>query len=382
MISEDGVVAVDRQIVSILKMVRSCHIRRSPIGALCCSLWLVGLPMEAFGQSDSAARAIPATEEALAESERKLGPSSQRSLTHRRMLADFYEMQGRFDEAAALMRREVKVLQRDKGEKTLDLTVTFNRLAKIYRTAGRDEEAAEALTRALAIYRAQPAHGRPPSLVMREKPEAIGQVVNVPTKMAPPRPSVPFTNSTHPAPPRALMVNTVPEKVMKPVAPPPLGRRELQLLEQANRLDREAQDLWWQRRVFKVERKYREALRCRESALGSDHPDVGHNLIRLARLYWAMDRHRDASAMHRRAISILERRLPPDDPNLAEARWELAGFLRIRGYYRSAQEFMSKAMATFEKDVKLQANIYRRRAAYAAVLEELGRREEAATLRR
>ena len=86
--------------------------------------------------------------------------------------------------------------------------------------------------------------------------------------------------------------------------------------------------------------------------------------------------------MHRRAISILERRLPPDDPNLAEARWELAGFLRIRGYYRSAQEFMSKAMATFEKDVKLQANIYRRRAAYAAVLEELGRREEAATLRR
>ena len=152
--------------------------------------------MEAFGQSDSAARAIPATEEALAESERKLGPSSQRSLTHRRMLADFYEMQGRFDEAAALMRREVEVLQRDKGEKTLDLTGTFNRLAKIYRTAGRDEEAAEALTRALAIYRAQPAHGRPPSLVMRENPEAIGQVVNVPTKMAPPRRRQPATRRT------------------------------------------------------------------------------------------------------------------------------------------------------------------------------------------
>ena len=355
---------------------------RSPLGALCCSLWIFGLPMEAFAQSDSASRAIPATEEALAESERKLGPSSQKSVTHRRMLADLYEMQGRFDEAAELMRREVEVLQRAKGEKSLDLSVTFNRLAKIYRTAGRDDEAAEALTRALAIYRAQPVHARSPPLVMPAKPNATGLVANVPTKMAPPRASAQPVYSAHPAAPRALKVNAVPEKVMKPVAASSLNLRELQLLEQANRLDREAQDLWWQRRIFKVERKYREALRCRESALGYDHPDVGHNLIRLARLYWVMDRHRDASAMHRRAISILERRLPADDPDLAEARWELGGFLRIRGYYRSAQEFMSKAMVTFEKDVKLQVNISRRRAAYAAVLEELGRREEAATLRR
>jgi len=153
-------------------------------------------------------------------------------------------------------------------------------------------------------------------------------------------------------------------------------------LERANQLDQEAQELWWQRRIDGVERKYREALRHRENVLGSDHTDVANNLIRLARLYWAMDRYNEASATHRRAISIMKRRLPTDNPDLAEAMWELAGFFRIRGDYRSAQPLMSKAMATFEKDAASRTNMSRRRAAYAAVLKELGRGEEAAKLRR
>ena len=133
--------------------------------------------------------------------------------------------------------------------------------------------------------------------------------------------------------------------------------RELQYLERASRLDREAQDLWWQRRIVDVERKYREALRYRETALGGDHPDVGYSLIRLARLYWSMDRHREASAMHRRAISILERHLPAADPSLAEAMWELGGFFHIRGDYRLAHPLMLKAMAVFEKTPENRAKM-------------------------
>ena len=160
------------------------------------------------------------------------------------------------------------------------------------------------------------------------------------------------------------------------------GARVTQHLERAARLDREAQDLWWQRRIVDVERKYREALRCRETVLGGDHPDVGHSLIRLARLYWSMDRHREASAMHRRAISILERHLPANDLDLAEAMWELGGFFHIRGDYRSAHPLMSKALAVFEETSENRTIMSQRRAAYAAVLKALGRGEEAARIKR
>ena len=86
--------------------------------------------------------------------------------------------------------------------------------------------------------------------------------------------------------------------------------------------------------------------------------------------------------MHQRAIAILERHLPATDPNLAEAMWELGGFFRIRGDYRSAHPLMSKALTVFEKNLENRTKMSRRRAAYAAVLKELGRGEEAALIKR
>ena len=86
--------------------------------------------------------------------------------------------------------------------------------------------------------------------------------------------------------------------------------------------------------------------------------------------------------MHRRAISILERHLPAADPDLAEAMWELGGFLRLRGDYRSAYRLMLKAMAVFEENPGNRTKMLQRRAAYAAVLGELGRGEEAALIKR
>ena len=86
--------------------------------------------------------------------------------------------------------------------------------------------------------------------------------------------------------------------------------------------------------------------------------------------------------MHRRAIGILERHLPAADPDLAEAMWELGGFFHIRGDYRLAHPLMLKAMAVFEKTPENRAKMSRRRAAYAAVLGELGRGEEAALIKR
>ena len=92
-------------------------------------------------------------------------------------------------------------------------------------------------------------------------------------------------------------------------------------------------------------------------------------------------RNAEASALHRRAVALLERALPPGSQALADAFWELAGFLEVSGDYRTAQPLMAKALAIFETD-STRTNLSRRRASYATVLRELGRGEEAAALKR
>ena len=373
-------VAVDREIVSIQRMGAGAKISWKVNAIVFAAAWIAVVPTVSQAQSNSASRAIPAAEEALEAATRKLGPTDPRTLSYRRALASLYDLQGRFDDATTLMQREATELMQSEGKNGINLAETLNRLALIHRKAGREREADKILAQALKIYRTQPAaRRRPPPPVVRStttSPQATKPVptarVNSMARKAPVR-----RTSL-----RDLAVNRTPNNSARPSELRPLTVREFQYIERAARLDREAQDLWWQRRIVDVERKYREALRYRETVLGGDHPDVGHSLIRLARLYWGMDRHREASAMHRRAISILERHLPAKDSDLAEAMWELGGFLRLRGDYRSAHPLMSKALAVFEETSESRTIMSQRRAAYAAVLKALGRGEEAARIKR
>ena len=398
-------VAVDREIVSIRRMGAGVKITRKICAIVMAFAWFAVVPKVSQAQSDSASRAIPAVEKALEAATRRLGPTDPRTLSNRRMLAGLYELQGRLDDATNLMQREATTLMQAEGKNSVNLAETLNRLALIHRKAGREREADKILAQALKIYRSQPvARRRPPPPVVWATPTTPQATKPAPTvRVNPPVRKVPVAKVSvapvrvpsgvqrasrqRPAPerrspPRGLTVSGAPDNTARPSKLRPPTARELQYLERASRLDREAQDLWWQRRIVDVERKYREALRYRETVLGGDHPDVGYSLIRLARLYWSMDRHREASEMHRRAISILERHLPAADPDLAEAMWELGGFLRLRGDYRSAYRLMLKAMAVFAKTPENRAKMSRRRAAYAAVLGELGRGEEAARIKR
>ena len=398
-------VAVDREIVSIRRMGAGVKITRKICAIVMVFAWFAVVPKVSQAQSDSASRPIPAAEKALEAATRRLGPTDPRTLSNRRMLAGLYELQGRLDDATTLMQREATTLMQAEGKNSVNLAETLNRLALIHRKAGHEREADKILTQALKIYRSQPvARRRPPPPVVWATPTTPQATKPVPTarvnplarkapvpnvSVAPVRvPSGVQRASRQTLAPvrrtslRDLAVNRMPNNTARPSELRPLTVRELQYIERAARLDREAQDLWWQRRIVDVERKYREALRCRETALGAEHPDVGYSLIRLARLYWSMDRHREASEMHRRAISILERHLPAKDSDLAEAMWELGGFLRLRGDYRSAHPLMSKALAVFEETSESRTIMSQRRAAYAAVLKALGRGEEAARIKR
>lgn len=367
-------------------------------------------------QQEQAARAVPSTERALRESEAALGLLDPKTRAYRSNLVSLYQMQGRHADAAQLLLREIEALERSEGGRSVNLASSYGRLADIYRKSGRAQEADELLQRALAIYREQPSAApsnqvqpqaaappaapfparrtRPPPPVVTARPAPERPIPPapepkpVPAYQGTPARGLPVSAPASPEPaPKAAPEPTAPPTASPAaVAPPPpkppeLTIRQRQYLASAEQLDREAGELWWQRRVVEVEGRYREALRYREAALGGDHPDVAYSLIRLARLYWGASRNAEASALHRRAVALLERALPPGSQALADAFWELAGFLEVSGDYRTAQPLMAKALAIFETD-STRTNLSRRRASYATVLRELGRGEEAAALRR
>ena len=180
----------------------------------------------------------------------------------------------------------------------------------------------------------------------------------------------------------ATNATTTTPKTPMPVKPNELTIRERQYLDHADRLDREASELWWHQKYLDVENRYREALRYREAVLGRTHPDVAYSLVRLARLYWGSNRTREAAVLHRRALTILEHRLDSESEELANAFWEYGGILQLRGDYATAVSFMAKAIKVLEKDPNSQTNISQRRMTYATVLSELGRSEEAAKILR
>jgi tetratricopeptide (TPR) repeat protein len=436
--AEIEMVAPSRDFVSIRNMYfHSSHGRR--IFVLLCNFaiyLLVGVPsVTAAEQNKAAARAVPATERALAEAERKFGFLNAKSLSYRRWLTGLYQIQGRHVEAATLMQREMEAFEELEGPRSTNLASSMNQLADIYRKGGRAREANELLLRALSIYQKQPAVGKNPALLamLTQRPDLVPIEKKIPApafrqtparkllinraaartvpvaegETAPTRakrkPASREVQSQGPDPEPVAKKKLVPtfrrapalglpvNRVVARVVPVAKGEtapkreptlRELQYLERAMRLDQEAGELWWQNRIVAVERNYREALRFREAALGRNHPDVGQSLIRLARLYWSTNRNTEAYSLHRWAIAILAQKLPADSTELADAMWEFGGFMQIIGDYNSAQPLMLKALSVFEKDADKQSNMSRRRAIYATVLKEMGRGEEAAAFRR
>jgi tetratricopeptide (TPR) repeat protein len=108
--------------------------------------------------------------------------------------------------------------------------------------------------------------------------------------------------------------------------------------------------------VFRVEGRYAEAeplykraLTIREKALGPDHPDVGPPLNNLALLYHAQGRSRDAEPLYRRTLALQERALGPDHPALASTLNDLGDLYRVQGRYREAEPNYKRALTIREK---------------------------------
>ena len=71
-----------------------------------------------------------------------------------------------------------------------------------------------------------------------------------------------------------------------------------------------------QGRYADAEPLYKRTLSILEKALGPDHPDVATALSNLAELYQDQGRYADAEPLFKRSLSIHEKALGPDHPDV------------------------------------------------------------------
>jgi CHAT domain-containing protein/Tfp pilus assembly protein PilF len=98
-----------------------------------------------------------------------------------------------------------------------------------------------------------------------------------------------------------------------------------------------------------VEPLYKRALTIREKALGTDHPDVALSLNNLADLYDQQGRYADAEPLYKRSLAIREKALGLDHPDVASSLNNLASLYQNQGRYADAEPLYKRSLAIWEK---------------------------------
>ena len=123
---------------------------------------------------------------------------------------------------------------------------------------------------------------------------------------------------------------------------------------------------------------YEQALAMRENTLGPNHPDVGSNANDYARLLQDMNRIDEAEPLMRRVAQLFEKAYGPDHPNLATSLNNLAEILQDTNRLDEAGPLMRRALAIFERSLgRDHPNTVTVRENLAVLLRKLGRDEEA-----
>jgi tetratricopeptide (TPR) repeat protein len=102
-------------------------------------------------------------------------------------------------------------------------------------------------------------------------------------------------------------------------------------------------------RYAEAELHFHQALTIREKALGPDHPQVATVLKNLAMLYYVQDRYADAEPLFKRALAIREKALGPDHRYVATVLKNLAKLYYAQDRYADAEPLFKRALAIREK---------------------------------
>ncbi|WP_438035765.1 tetratricopeptide repeat protein [Sorangium sp. So ce204] len=107
--------------------------------------------------------------------------------------------------------------------------------------------------------------------------------------------------------------------------------------------------LYGQRRFDSAIPLAERALTILEKALGRDHPDVATVLNNLAELYRAKGDYATAEPLYQRALTIREKALGREHPDVANSLNNLAELYRAKGDYATAEPLYQRALTIREK---------------------------------
>ena len=115
---------------------------------------------------------------------------------------------------------------------------------------------------------------------------------------------------------------------------------------------------WLNQRILQLDNQGRyseaiplaqRALTIWEKGLGPDHPNVATALNNLAELYRFQGRYADADPLYKRALAMREKTLGPNHPDVAQSLNNLADFYRAQGRDVDAEPLYKRALAINEK---------------------------------
>jgi tetratricopeptide (TPR) repeat protein len=96
---------------------------------------------------------------------------------------------------------------------------------------------------------------------------------------------------------------------------------------------------------------YRRSLSIVEKQLGENHPDVANSLNNLAVLYKNQGKYNEAEPLLLRSLSILEKQLGENHPNVATSLNNLAGLYKSQGKYNEAESLYRRSLSIWEKQL-------------------------------
>ncbi len=120
-------------------------------------------------------------------------------------------------------------------------------------------------------------------------------------------------------------------------------------LNEANLLNEQVIQLYQQGQYAQAIPLAQKVLTIREKALGPDHPDVAQSLNNLALLYQEQGHYAAAEPLLKRAQAIREKALGPDHPDVANSLNNLAALYLAQGHYAAAEPLVKRALAIAEK---------------------------------
>jgi CHAT domain-containing protein/tetratricopeptide (TPR) repeat protein len=237
-------------------------------------------------------------------------------------LANLYNFQGRYAEAAPLYKRTVTILEKALGPDHANVGTALNNLAELYKSLGRYAEAEPLLNRAIAI---------------REK--ALG----------PEHPDVAQSLNNLAGFYFAQRRYAEAEPLLKRA----LAMRESALGPEHSDVGQTLNNLAFlyraQGRYAEAQPLYKRTVDILEKALGTEHPSVATALNNLAELYRAQGRYAEADPLYKRSLTIRESALGSEHPDVAASLDNLAELSLAQRNWAQAAAYWQGATKVIER---------------------------------